>query len=425
MKTSTIAFIFLIYFTSTNLSFSNDISDLHKYIKQFRLKAVDKPKGFSKLKYELGKDLFNDNILSMSNNVSCATCHDVNFGTSDGLPLSLGEGGQGIGIHRTIGVARKIVPRNAPALFNLEKMGSLFWDGRVSYDGFEFMTPEKDFNGYPAKRSDITDVMTSAASMQALFPIVNPVEMLGAKYSHLSNFEVWDKIVDRIKKSHYFEKFQAAFGVSEINIGHIGEVLGHFQIHEFAITNTPWDKFLRGDESALSRDEVKGALVFFEQGRCINCHGSSTLGGHSFHNIAAPQIGPGQDIQHNDEGMFHISGREMDRYRFRTPALRNVALSAPYFHSGAYRTLEDVIDHYANGTKSLDNYNEDWLSVFEKNNYKQDLYVERNSYRLFRKKENAHPLMRGHRIRLDQTQKSQLLLFMKKSLTQAKFGLDS
>jgi cytochrome c peroxidase len=98
--------------------------------------------------------------------------------------------------------------------------------------------------------------------------------------------------------------------------------------------------------------------------------------------------------------------------------LRNISKTAPYFHSGAYPNLKTVVDHYANGTRSLDEYNTDWLRPFELQNYKAQLYVETDRYKLFKKKEDAHPLMRNHMIRLTGLEKKQLIDFLENGLTQ-------
>lgn len=413
----------LLFILFINISYAQDMDvNLANYIAKFRIKPIERPKGFIQGKYDLGKKLFFDKIVSGNNNISCATCHDSSMGTGDNLPLSIGAGAKGLGTTRA-GSGNQIIPRNAPPLYNLHDMSFMFWDGRVSFDNFEFITPEPGLNGENPILKNITDALDDALSAQALFPPTSHTEMRGSNNelaNAKSNPEVWNLIMDRLLGiAEYRRLFQKAFPKMKMfNIGHFGSALSHFQRHEFAVTNTPWDKYLRGDLNSLSANEKMGAEVFFTTGRCVVCHSGSRFGGSSFRNIAAPHIGPGQDIHKNDEGRFLITQKPRDLYRFKTPMLRNVAKTAPYFHSGAYNSLESVINHYANGTRSLDNYNSDWLKAFEMKNYDGPLFIETDRYKLFKKKEDAHPLMRNHMIRLNGVEKKQLKAFLEISLTQ-------
>jgi len=394
--------------------------ELQNYISRFQFKAVKKPTGINRDIFNLGKKLFFDVQLSGNKNVSCASCHDPKKGTSDGLPLSIGVD------------SKTIIARNSPALFNLDhpEMRMLFWDGRVSYDrrGETYTTPSEVLNGDYPVRWDITDELGSALAAQAIFPILSHEEMRGAKGTNLiadakSDEKAWELIMKRILNiKEYKEMFSKAYPNSmELNIGHLGNALAHFQKFEFASYNTPWDRYLRGQIQALSEAEKRGAIIFSTKGRCIVCHGRTLLGGNAMANIAAPQIGPGKDIHHNDQGRFEVTSQERHKYVFRAPPLRNVSLSAPYFHSGAYETLKDVVNHYTRGVKALDEYDSKWLAKFEKKTYKKKLFVETNQYRLFRKKEEAHPVIKRNMIKLTELEKSDLVLFLSKSLTDPKF----
>ncbi len=405
----------------TNLYADID-ENLANYISHFRIQSIKPISSYDKNKYQLGKKLFFDKILSGNRNISCSTCHSPELGTGDGLPLSLGEGADDTVSPRRATHSDQILPRNSTPLYNLKEAFVMFADGRVSYDGFEYVTPEEKLNGEYPEAYEITDELGSALAAQALFPMVDSKEMKGkhSEFAGLSNMEVWKKIVQRIlKHNEYKELIQKAFpNEKNFNIGHIGNVLAEFQAVEFQVHNTPWDRYLNGDLAALTIQEKRGAEIFFTQGRCINCHSGSHFGGNSFQNIASPQVGPGKDIRHNDEGRFLVTRKQEDLYKFKVPALRNTAKTAPYFHSGSYQTLMDVINHYTEGTRSLDLFSDAWLKPFENFNYQKQLFVERDSYMLFRKKENSHPLMRGHRIRLNHKQKQDLLKFLEVSLTE-------
>ncbi|MCO4755842.1 MAG: hypothetical protein KC478_15280 [Bacteriovoracaceae bacterium] len=400
---------------------ANDLDrELQHYIQQFKYKAIEAPKGANQNKYILGKRLFFDNNLSGNKNVSCSTCHDPNKASGDALPLPVGV------------TAKTIVPRNSPALFNLDhpELKFMFWDGRLSYDsvGDVYTTPSAVLNGDYPERMDITEALGSALAAQAIFPIISHDEMRGAKGTNPvadadTDEQAWKLLIDRILAiDEYKELFRKAYpDADQFNIGHLGNALAEFQRLEFASYNTPWDRYIRGDLNALSSSEKRGAIVFNTVGRCTTCHTGSLLGGIEFANVASPQVGPGKDIHHNDEGRFYVTNRERDRYQFRTPPLRNVALTAPYFHSGVYKSLSDVIEHYTKGVDAVDSYDSSWLSLLENNTYGVRLFVETNPYRLFRKKEDAHNLLKHRMIRLSAQQKSDLLKFLETSLTDPKF----
>lgn len=121
------------------------------------------------------------------------------------------------------------------------------------------------------------------------------------------------------------------------------------------------------------------------------------------------------------EGRFLITGKEDDRYKFKVPSLRNVALTAPYFHSGVYTSLEEVLDHYTGGTQSLDHYSSDKVEQTYGHHYLERFFVETGPYRLFRKKEDAHILIKGKKIKLTSSERENILLFLRKSLTDKSF----
>lgn len=402
---------------------------LRHYIKQFRFKAVEPMNDKNEQIYELGEKLFFDVRLSGNNNISCATCHHPDLASADALPLSIGEGAHGLGNERIVTNPLQIIPRNSPDLFNKghEDITRLFWDGRVSYDPdtWEYETPEEALNGEAPQREDITSVLDGALSAQALFPLLSHEEMRGKKGDNpiadaKTNLEAWKLITEKIlENNEYRILFANAFkNPEQYNIGHIGRALAEFIRYRFQVTQTPWDKYIRGDDAAMTESQKLGAIVFVERGRCILCHNGAHLTNETFQNIAAPQIGPGKDIFNNDEGRFLITGRAKDKYMFKVPPLRNVAKTAPYFHSGVYTTLEQVIDHYEKGVNALDDYDQMMINNLYRTNYVENLFVETNQYRLFRKKEGAHPAMQARAIRLNPDERTYLLQFLRYGLTE-------
>ncbi len=369
---------------------------------------------------KLGAKLFKDPILSGPQNISCQTCHHPDFGTSDGLPLSIGTGGSGLGplrVQNSAGVTR----RHAQHLWNKghEAHTHMFWDGRVglSYRG-GLKTPEPKLNGKSPKRADIAKLLRTPLEAQALFPIANDKEMFGENPKGLNNFEKW-KIVSRrvYKDSAYRAEFKKLFRVNALNfnIGYVAQALAQFQKIRFQATDTAWDRYLRGQREALSIKQKKGALLFMTKGFCVACHSGPLLGGVSFQSSAAPQITPLDGKE--DFGRYELTRMETQKFKFKIPALRNVALTSPYFHSGAFATLEEVVDHYNDPFTSLSNYSVFAALSSYSNNYIlrfQEMSVQSSQERL-KRLPRFYQMNRG--LHLTQEEKNQLIDFLKNGLT--------
>lgn len=309
----------------------------------------------------LGQRLFTTPLLSGNKNIACVHCHHPMVMTHDGMPLSLGEGALGISMNgrtREQG-SGKILARNTPALFNLFNVPVMFWDGRVSFDEKNkiFETPLKEFNGRNPKRKDITSKMTSALAAQAIFPIVDHAEMRGQPGTNkiadaASELEAWDLVIDQLMENDVIkDAFVKAYPNEKINIGHVGEALAHFQTLAFGFIDTPYDRYLEGEISALSDSQKRGMDVFFGKGKCGECHNGEKLSSFGFQNIGVPQIGPGK-TNGDDRGRQEVT-MNVAPYTFRVPPLRNVALTAPYMHDGVFANLDEVVTHYENIRHSL------------------------------------------------------------------------
>ena len=320
----------------------------------------------------LGRLLFYDRILSGNENVACATCHHHDHAGSDGLSLGIGEGGTGLGPKRVFGdggtTANRRVPRHSPALFNLgaREFTRLFHDGRVfeaPEDATGFNTPAEEF--LPAG-------LSSAAAAQALFPLLSEVEMAGRIGENQVAGAVrrrvdyaWNILVERIRAvPAYLPIFRQAFAEIEkpadISITHVGNAIGAFVNGEWRADDSPFDAYLRGDLSALNTVEKRGLDLFYGKAGCAACHGGKFQTDHAFHAIAMPQFGPGRtrrfDPVARDRGRLNESDRREDSYKFRTPSLRNVGATAPYGHTGAYRTLEAVVRHHLDPVAAFQTY---------------------------------------------------------------------
>ncbi|TVP46746.1 MAG: cytochrome-c peroxidase [Halomonas sp.] len=235
-------------------------------------------------KVELGNMLFFEPRISSSGVISCATCHNPALGWADRIPRAVGHDGQ-------------IGERNTPTVLNSGFLESQFWDGR-----------EPDLEG------------------QALGPIQAPVEMameLDMAIKRLVGFEL------------YQEKFSAAYPDQEdpINNDNLAHALASFQ-RTLNTPNSPFDRYLHGDLNAISEQAKEGMVAFVDNG-CIACHRGPALTDSQFHAIQVPGS--------TDLGRYIVTEEESDKYRFRTPTLRNVAVTYPYMNNGATETLEEAV----------------------------------------------------------------------------------
>lgn len=324
---------------------------------------------------ELGRSLFFDKILSGNRDVSCATCHDPLFQATDGLSLSVGTGGTGLGPGRVLGPGRRFVPRHAPSLLN-QGIGtfSVLWDGRVRDDGGLGRIVGPPGIVFPSG-------LPHLLAAQAMLPVLSRVEMRGergdldrfgnpnelAALGDSSVAAIWDATMRRVLAiQEYAARFAAAFpGTSATSLGfqHAAQAIAAFEIQALTRTNSPFDRFLGRDDRAMTDEQKRGALLFFGRGTCASCHFGSLLGGQGFANIGVPQIGPGVGSGAPlDRGRFEQTPQSVYRFAFRAPPLRNVELTAPYMHNGAYPTLEVVVRHYTNPDSAQRSYDVNQLS---------------------------------------------------------------
>ncbi|HSQ28900.1 MAG TPA: cytochrome c peroxidase [Gemmatimonadaceae bacterium] len=313
---------------------------------------------------KLGQALAFDKILSGNRNIACTTCHLPKFETGDGKSLAVGEGGVGLGPPREHpdGV---FIPRNAPSFFNLYAMRHLFWDGRVQIDAqHRFHTPAG---------AQLTPEMQQVleygpVSALGMFPVTSRIEMRGAPGTDLGDLAdddftgIWAGLMKRLGAiPEYRALFEAAYPgtrFEDMTFAHASNAIGAFITAQFSFRNTPWDRFLNGDDGALTAPQLAGAQTFLTL-KCSTCHNGVMLSDEQFHNVAIPQIGPGEGngaSTHDDFGRMNVTGDPADLYRFRTSPLRNVELTGPYGHDGAFLSLRDFVAHYSESDQSLATY---------------------------------------------------------------------
>jgi cytochrome c peroxidase len=249
--------------------------------------TASRPSG-PKNKIELGKLLFEEKMLSLDSSISCASCHRPEFAFADTSALSPGVGGQ-------------LGNRNTPSAMNMLSRPYFFYDGRAA-----------------------------TLAEQALGPIANPVEM---------NLPV-DQALKRLNNHLLYKRAFQKIYRSEANAANLGDALQAFQ-ETLESGRTPFDRWVKGDSTALSTDAVAGRQVFMNKGKCFDCHFGPDFTGDEFRNI-----GLYNGKEWNDTGRFAITKDSSDLGKFKTPGLRNVAVTGPYMHNGSFKTLKEVIDFY-------------------------------------------------------------------------------
>ena len=343
----------------------------------------------------IGNALFFDPVLSLHGDNACAGCHSPAHGFGDSQSIAIG-----VQSNRLVGPGRQ-GPRNkrrSPMVLNSAFYPNLMWNGRfrsASRDpfdnsmGFVFPPPESNTK-FPAGDRSVTHLLAA----QAHLPSTELVEMAGFTgmggpfddgigqpvpppgVGGFRNEPIRSAVLGLVNASHaYRTAFAAVYPRvaqgDRITFAQIGQAIAEFEI-SLTFADAPLDRFARGEVSAMTAGQKRGALVFFGKAGCIRCHSVSGDSNEMFsdfamHVVAIPQIapvfgpgtgnvrfdGPGED---EDFGLEGITGDPADRYKFRTSPLRNVALQAAFFHNGAFTTLEDAIRHYNDPEASAREY---------------------------------------------------------------------
>jgi len=267
---------------------------------------------------ELGKSLFFDPRMSGNGAMSCASCHNPSLGWSDGLKTAVGWGGQVLG-------------RATPTVLNTAYNTQFMWDGR---------------------KKSLED--------QALGPMKTPQEMNTDFAASLARLRSVPGYVTM------FEKAYAGEGITEETIA---KAIAAFE-RTVVVTDSPFDRWLAGDKKAMTQSQWRGYKVFADEkkGNCAACHSAPNFTDNGFHNVGlAPGAGEA------DAGRFAIRKVASMKGAFKTPSLRDIALTAPYFHDGSAATLRDVVDHYVRGGVDHSNLSTSMKPLDLNEQEKQDL----------------------------------------------------
>ena len=375
---------FLLTFTFILISLDASANKLPLPLKDSDYRSVDENEA------KLGQLLFYDPILSGNKEVACATCHHPSLGTGDGLSLSLGDGGKGLGSKRIIdyeNLPEQRVPRNAQPLFNLgaKQFKTLFHDGRVQVDlsrpsGLRTPLEEEMVEGF-----------SSIISAQTMFPVLSADEMAG----HYSENEIseavrrgtltgkggaWDLISKRVQaipeySDFFIDTYDHIETAQDIKFTDISNAVAAFMEFEWRSDTSPFDDFLQG-RLDLAISQEKGMELFYGKANCSSCHAGALFTDHQFHATGQPQVGPGKAARFQshsrDLGRFRVTGNIKDKYAFRTPSLRNVELTGPWGHAGAYSNLKAFVYAHLNPYLALYNYDKSnvTLTKYDANDWK-------------------------------------------------------
>jgi cytochrome c peroxidase len=333
---------------------------------------------------QLGMKLFYSQSLGGDFDAACVTCHHPGLGGGDDLSLPVGVGAVTptlLGTGRVHSSGLPEVPRNAPTIFNTGLWDTtLFLDSRVESIGKEpdtngsissIRTPDSDFL--------VADLNAGAnlAAAQARFPVTSTEEMKSDQFEVGSDNEtIRNHLAARIGNygegegelvnNNWLVEFQEALGSSStaeelITFDNIAFAIGEYE-RSMVFIQSPWQNYVEGDLAALNEQEKSGAQLFFTPvsdggAGCVVCHNGKLLSDGLHHNIAFPQVGPGKGNTNNDDfGRERETGDADHRYQFRTASLLNIAQTAPYGHNGSYQNLEEVVRHYINPNRAVENF---------------------------------------------------------------------
>ena len=252
------------------------------------VKPIQPVKDINLAQVELGKKLYFDPRLSKSGFISCNSCHNLSMGGTDNLKTSIGHNWQQ-------------GPINAPTVLNSSLNVAQFWDGRAS---------------------DLKE--------QAGGPIANPGEMA---FTHTLAVDLLNSIPE------YVVEFKQVFGADEITIDDVTQAIAEFE-KTLVTPNSPFDQWLLGDKNAINAEELAGYELFKTSG-CIACHNGEALGGNSFQKMGVVEA---YQASSPAEGLSAVTGKDVDRFKFKVPTLRNVEMTYPYFHDGEAETLTEAVD---------------------------------------------------------------------------------
>lgn len=254
---------------------------------------------FSVQRAELGKNLFFDARLSGSKKLSCFSCHNPKLAWTDGKETAIGHEGM-------------VLKRNSPPVVNSVYNTSFFWDGRAK-------SLEEQAKGVMNNPNEFHSTPESIAET------VNSV-------------------------SSYKTKFKEAYGIDKATIDDVAKAIATYERTVVTKSQSPFDKFISGQKTAMSDSAIRGMHLFRTTGRCINCHNGANFSDNKFHNLSLTYEGSDKE----DLGLYNITKNPDDWGKFKTPSLRNISTTGPYMHNGVFLTVTKVLSLYNDGMHGKD-----------------------------------------------------------------------
>lgn len=272
----------------------------HNEIGNIELTKFIKNTQYSDDKYNLGRMLFSEAKLSKNSSMSCSSCHNQNIGWADNLSTP-------------IGLDNEPLKRNSPSIVNSAFHENQFWDSRAK-----------------------------SLEEQAKMVLLNPREMDSSEELVKKNLS--DSLI-------YKSLFKKAFGSEEINLDKISQSIAVFERTITTKNKSNFDQFVMGKSDSLTDSQIRGLHIFRTTGRCMNCHNGSNFTDNKMHNIGLVMEGS----KYEDTGRYEITKNDIDYGLFKTPSLRNISKTAPYFHNGLVLNLKGLVNIYSAGMPNSKN----------------------------------------------------------------------
>jgi cytochrome c peroxidase len=310
-----------------------------------------------------GRVMFETKSLAGHRDTSCSTCHLDRFGSADGLPIAVGVAGEGEGQERYVHGAGILVQRNALSMIGRggRIFPVLFWDGRVQEQNGKIVS---QFGEH------ISPVFRTPLAVAASLPFLERDEFLG-RTNAIGGNDIQTAVGDKLYQRRYLAVSRAirqrlispendedarvaqalrstGVDLEKFELANLGNLIAIHIGTKFKCSESKWDRYLGGDDGALSRREKAGALLFYGKGRCVACHSGALMSDFDFHGIGTPQGRFGPHTRHRDIGRANVTTDAADLYKFRTPPLIQVSSTPPYGHNGTFPTLRDAVVHHFN-----------------------------------------------------------------------------
>lgn len=302
----------------------------------------------------LGQELFESEDLSLNANISCQTCHLDEFGSSDGIPIAVGIGGEGEGPKRGLSNGA-LLPRNTLPLWGRgnDEFNVFFWDGRVDFSENNISAFGEEF---PSNSPLITAIHLPVLEIREML-IEDEYILKNKKEATQNANNVYKSIINNIKINDpdLYDSLLSYYKLEsgELSFNDAAKAIAEFIKEKFRIKETKFHRYVFSNDS-ISDAAANGALLFYGKGKCSTCHSGHLFSDLNYYSIALPQLGFGKNGFGVDYGRYNVTHDPNDLYKFRTPPLYNVTKTAPYGHSGSISDLKSIISFHQDPLGQID-----------------------------------------------------------------------